>query len=300
MQVRIAKSMHDNDRILNKRSGNYLARAETHMKDMFGEALRKQKGCKVDKLVRLVLTDEGPTYMSLKVLNKTSVRRVGDLYYTVEFASFLFREAVLRRGVLSQIKEAAVRRATESGCQLVSLFPNQATQWFKLVADAFSAPPVLKLRDALTLECEANGEHKSISIDGTVKPMFTSIRRSSFLAPSEIKMKQATPVSEQRHTLLTGMGLSWAVLLLKGAWSEGSTIVSAKLRSELTPPQAVCVCVCAAHCRRRPERETLRILEDVLPELDQYQLVSPAPCVHIRVCQLGEEEYRQLVSPPYP
>ena len=87
------------------------------------------------------------------------------------------------------------------------------------------------------MECEAHGEHKSISIDGTFKPAFTLLGQPSFLSPAAEKANHATPVAEQNYTLLTGLGISGATLLLKMLPSEAAEHICEALSASMTIPQ---------------------------------------------------------------
>ena len=89
----------------------------------------------------------------------------------------------------------------------------------------------------LMCECEANGECRSISIDGTMKPSFVLLGQPAALAPKAVKASHAIPLNEQQYTLITGLGMSGAVLVMKMAFSEASPRIAVALVESLTPSQ---------------------------------------------------------------
>ena len=49
----------------------------------------------IDRHIRLVFTDRGPEYWNLECLQRSSLRRVRNLYYTQEFAQMVFQEFLM-------------------------------------------------------------------------------------------------------------------------------------------------------------------------------------------------------------
>ena len=141
MQFRIAQAIRDDDKIKGNHDGCYLARAASLMRTMFGKSLRPDKGCELERAVSLVLTQDGPVYMSAEQLATISVRRVVDFYYTHDFAVRLFRDALLSKGSFNKVRVAAVSRAVEAGSQIWTLLPSKVAQWENLVADVFGTYP---------------------------------------------------------------------------------------------------------------------------------------------------------------
>ena len=237
LHLRVSQAVYDNDRVQNKFTGGYIARGAAIIRQMLNDVLRPTKGCELDKACRLVFQATGPTLVSKPALSTMAVRRVGDSYYTQDFAAHLFRDTILNKGVFDRVKVAAVRRAAESGSQLASLLPKENTVWQDLVSDVFTSPAVKRLVSALVTECEANGELTSISIDGTYKPAFTLLGQTSYRAPRSARASQSTPLQDQRFTLLTGLGLSGAIVMLHMAPSEASSHVVSAMVSDLSTSQ---------------------------------------------------------------
>ena len=75
-----------------------------------------------------------------------------------------------------------------------------------------------------------------------MKPTFTLIGQTSGLASTQMRSQQAVPIHAQEHTVLTGLGLSGAVLVLKTALSENAVDVAHILDQGLSPSQKLCVC----------------------------------------------------------
>ena len=101
----------------------------------------------------------------------------------------------------------------------------------------FGSPAVQSVKRKLKQECEVNREYRSVSLDGTMKPCFTLLGQPTYLAPRAAKADHAVPVSEQKYTLITGLGLTGAVLIMRTARWEKPTDVEAVLVSECTPSQ---------------------------------------------------------------
>ena len=237
MVFRIAQSIHDSDVMNGVLKGGYLARATKVLRELIGECLRADKGCKLYKLTTLVLTADGPKYFSKKKLASMHVRRVGDYYYTHDFATHLFRDSILTRGVFSKVRLAAIGRAIHAGSELTSLFPTRVDTWANLVGDVFESPEAQALKKFLKVECETHREFISMSIDGTNKACFTLLGQPSYLASKKEKAAHATPAADQKHTLITGLGLSGAPVVLQTALTEKAKEIGAVLACECTQSQ---------------------------------------------------------------
>ena len=114
-----------------------------------------------------------------------------------------------------------------SGNELTSLLPSKTREWESLVADVMMSPAVdLMIRDLL-LECEAEGEFKSIDFDGTVKPSHTLIGQPSYKATNEEKKAAAVPLDEQKHSTLVGIGITGALLFIESmSWEKAKDILT--------------------------------------------------------------------------
>ena len=91
----MAQAIFDTDMLANRNGGQYLARSAALLRSMVGKCLRSSKGCEIGKDIRLILTEKGPVYVPNATLSSMAVRRVGDYYYTQEFGTKLFRDAIL-------------------------------------------------------------------------------------------------------------------------------------------------------------------------------------------------------------
>ena len=116
-----------------------------------------------------------------------------------------------------------------------------------------------------------NREYKSISLDGTVKPVYTLMGQPKYLASKREKASHATPPTEQKGTLLTGLGLTGAVIILKTARSEGSVQVAEVLSTECTPSQLF---------------DVEHVAVDNPSEALFDELKDPSCCVNLRVMSL--------------
>jgi hypothetical protein len=95
----------------------------------------------IDKLIRLVFTDAGPTYMSmLEVEAALDLRRVGNLYYTHGFAEMLRAEVLVFNARVRSLLPRLAMHACAHGNQLGCLYPLHVRVWLGIVEDIFASP----------------------------------------------------------------------------------------------------------------------------------------------------------------
>jgi hypothetical protein len=234
-QLRVMQAMFDNDRIARAMTQGYLSRSATLLARQVGKALCATNcGTEFDRATALVLGATGPFYVPKRTLHKADFRRVGNYYYTKDFAVRIFRDALLSDARVEQVRVRAAARAQEHGCELVSFLPRMAVAWEALLSDVFYSPHVVKLLDGYKTECEAHTEYKSISIDATVKPSFALLGQAPYVAMKAVKADQAVSVGDQRHGVLSLRGRTGAVLALAPIQSEASRNIKDAFSQVLT------------------------------------------------------------------
>ena len=94
-QLKIICALFDNDQIARRRKGNYLSRSAGLLRSSVQPPL-SEKLNEIDRSIRLVLTGKGPEFWNAAAVDASlSLRRVRNLYYTVEFSDLLYREMLL-------------------------------------------------------------------------------------------------------------------------------------------------------------------------------------------------------------
>ena len=100
-QLKVAQAIFDNDRITGAaEKGNYLARSGKVLKESltrsFGTATTSVSRREKDKKLVLLLDAHGPRYvLGAKIGTTIHARKHGYVFYTREFATAIFRAALL-------------------------------------------------------------------------------------------------------------------------------------------------------------------------------------------------------------
>ncbi len=152
------------------------------------------------------------------------MRRVGNLYYTQDFAEAVFRESIFSHARFRATASKFIRRSQEGGCQLTSLVPNTTALWWgRVLEDVFFAAPATSLRKDLLAECEANTEFDFLSVDATVKCTLSLLGQGNYRTSRELRQTFATPDDESIYKVLSVRGRTGAVLALEPLRSESGT-----------------------------------------------------------------------------
>ena len=87
-------ALFDHDRLRRVAGDNYLGRSAELLRKTVRPPLNSKHN-EIDRYVRLVFTDDGPKFTNLGTLEQDMVvRRVGNAYYTKEFATMLYQEVI--------------------------------------------------------------------------------------------------------------------------------------------------------------------------------------------------------------
>ena len=94
-QLKIICALFDNDQIARHRRGNYLSRSASLLRSMVQPPLAGKLN-EIDRSIRLVLTGKGPEFWNAAAVDSSSsLRRVRNLYYTVDFSDLVYMEMLL-------------------------------------------------------------------------------------------------------------------------------------------------------------------------------------------------------------
>ena len=97
-QLKLAVALFDDDQVRGKPGAKYLHRSAQILQESIVPELSSIV-TEVDRHIRLVFSETGPTYMNVSALGTSiCVRRTRNLYYTKSFADLLHRELVLCHG----------------------------------------------------------------------------------------------------------------------------------------------------------------------------------------------------------
>jgi hypothetical protein len=210
--LKAAQCIHDNDKLIMQESGDYLQRASKLLRKQIGKTLFENQSSKVDETSSLILDGDGPRYVAKDRLASTSWRII--LLYTY-LRRNLFRDCLLCECRFERVIMAAVGSSQAAGNELTPLIPRRPNIWEEFAADVFESPAAAALQKKLIDELTSNSECKCMTIDGSSKPSFTLLGQASYRASKEIKAKQAIRPVEQKHAVLSGRGMTSAVLMLE-------------------------------------------------------------------------------------
>ena len=94
-QLKVIMALFDHDRLRRVTGDNYLGRSAELLRKTVRPPLNPKHN-EIDRYVRLVFTGEGPEFANLSTVEQNMVvRRVGNVYYTKDFATMLYQEMVV-------------------------------------------------------------------------------------------------------------------------------------------------------------------------------------------------------------
>lgn len=101
-QLKVIMALFDHDRLRRVTGDNYLARSAELLRTTVRPPLSSNHN-EIDRYVRLVFTGEGPKFANLVTVEQNMVvRRVGNAYYTKEFATMLYQEMIVHDSKVSE------------------------------------------------------------------------------------------------------------------------------------------------------------------------------------------------------
>ena len=104
-QLKVILSLHDSDMLRGQRKGNLLRRSAELIRKSIRPPL-SATNIKIDTWIRLLLDARGPKLVHVAALSKRSLlaRRVGNIWYSKDFAEKLFQEMLLHHAKAGHTK----------------------------------------------------------------------------------------------------------------------------------------------------------------------------------------------------
>ena len=285
-QLKVVLALYDDAKIKSVRSNSLLRRSAENLRATVGPCVSEDQNS-IDKAIRLVLTGSGPHYRAAAeplsgahYLGRTKlVRRVGNMYYDVEYANLCFREMVLSRGRLKEYLIRMHHNFAVTGNELGNLHPTHGKTMWRLVEDIFDLPPLLQTKEHLMRKLQGLGEFERLSIDGTAKVCLRTLGQRRCAAP----IAQVSEPSLDRR-VLTVRGSSGAVLALSLIREEAADQMAETFARKLSMNQRACVVFIATDA---PSRHMWSTYTLVFPNLECLSLDPTHLCMHYETASGG-------------
>ncbi|CAK0885113.1 unnamed protein product [Prorocentrum cordatum] len=275
-QWKVIQALFDDDMLSKHQPKNLLQRSADLMRRSVSPPLRCLG---VDKQIRLLLDHDGPRFVNFEVLARDGAlqaRRVGNTYYTKEFAELVFRESILHEGRVRPMRARIVTRFKEAGSCVTHLLPGKVVQWLSLMEDVFSSPFVEELRTNLMGELVDNTEFEHVSLDATLRAAMRVKGQANYREPAEIRAAAPFPDGVAKRRILTAKGRTSAAIGMWPVASEAASVVKAALRNHL-PERALQQCVSVAS--DDPSATLFAELKQIMPQL-KFLCLDP---VHLAI-----------------
>ena len=231
-QLKCALAIHDDNVVRGKPNDDLLQEAASILRTTVKPALPQKSMTCIDKLIRLLLTERGPVYVHRDAIGSAVVaRRVGYIFYTMEFAQALWREAVLCKCKFREILDRFRVRAADALNPLVHILPNKS-RWHGLVEDVWDSPPVREWKRSAESQLIRNHEYFVLSVDTSVKKCFPILGQ----IPPHARAAEYPPPFEGEHALkeiVSVLGRTSAVVLLEAVPSKADEVVAGCIGANL-------------------------------------------------------------------
>ena len=270
-QLRIAIALYDHDAIAGgAMSAGFLRRSAAIMRADVKPPV-PTTNVHIDKTVRYVLDANGPRIMALHCIKSSKdLRRVGNFYYTYDFACAFLQAAAAGNGSLQKIYSAFLGACTRHDGQLSSIIPRATNGfWTNVLEDLMQAPPFHEFRQRLLEDCRAHDEFRYLSVDATFKINLKVIGQADFHASQSSRATAAIPEASAGYRTLTCRGRTGAAVLIRVVRSEKATVVAETPSSTLPADHRAQVVHVASDA---PSAEMFRVLKGVLPNLCSISL----------------------------
>ena len=234
-QVKVIAALHDNDRLYrDDKVDKYLSRSAAIMRSAILHAIPDNINL-VDKLIRLAFTSGGPIFMDEITLSKsTSFRRCRNLWYDHGFAEQLKALVLVHDAKVRTLLPELVRRTSESGNELSSLFPGEVGSWWSLIEDIFHSPAALQLKKDLLGELVSHEELTSISMDATLRCTLSILGQAAPRATKQEKLAAPVAENESIRRVLTIRGRTGAVCSLQALTRDTASCMATAMRESMT------------------------------------------------------------------
>ena len=263
-QLKIVCALFDSDQIASRTSSCYIARSAEILRETVSPPLTDNTNA-IDRSIRLVFSGAGPQFWNKATVDGSStLRRVRNIYYTVDFADVVYRELLLCNAKCKAAIPRILVSMMAAGCELASLMPRHVKDWWPIIEDIFSSPALRTLQnDAMTFFLQKR-EFQYLSIDGTMKCTLPVLGQAPWRAAKAVRDEAPFDDESALRKVLTVRGCSSAVLAMIPVSSEKAEVVCAALSDRL-PLQGLNQTQCVASDSASLKLYTL--LRRIMPNL---------------------------------
>ena len=216
-QLRLIKSMYDTDLLAGISKETYLAESAAIIRATVTPALADTsfQGAKLDKGIVLVQDINGPFFANRDTVIKDGLtRHVGRVFFTKEFAEFVFREMLYSLPVPMKIYDRFVKHISELPCVTTGLVTRFFWTWNRIFEDIWRSPLATRLQARCRASLLADREFQHISIDCTVRVIRRVVGQVDYRAPAEDRNAALFPDGEAKRKVMSVMGRSSTCLAM--------------------------------------------------------------------------------------
>ena len=211
-QMRTIKAIYDHDCCLGSEPCHLLQRSATLMRENVTVDTYTSVD-QIDRFLRLVLHDQGPSFVCESDLGTTwMVRRCGNVLYTREFANAFLRQLLWQRGALQTAMDNLHLHFNMCGTPLGNLMPRGSHSLAKVAEDILNNPVVKRVEEPTLSQLTANGEFESLAMDGTAKLCLKLLGQVHPRVAKRSSDAGAIPDDEHKRKLVTVNGATGATL----------------------------------------------------------------------------------------
>jgi hypothetical protein len=226
-------ALWDNDQLAGQQRTQYLARSAAILFSTVVPAPDSRHNL-IDKDIRLVLTGDGPVYLSCEQLDESAAfRRVGNVYYSRDFAELLKAEALVHKSKVRSFLPRLAMMAQARGCESASLFPTKQETWWGILEDVFCSPVAQRLRQSYLTSMVANEELESLSIDSTMRVTMSIMGQAHWRSAKSDRKDAAIAEKDSFRRVLTVRGRTGGVIAMCALHQDNVASVCACLASAI-------------------------------------------------------------------
>ena len=122
-QLKVGCALFDSDQIALQKGSRYMSRSAEILRATVSPPLASDSNG-IDRHIRLVFAGAGPQFWNKAVVDESdNLRRVRNVYYTVEFADVVYRELLLCNAKCKAAIPRILQSIVSAGSHLASLMP---------------------------------------------------------------------------------------------------------------------------------------------------------------------------------
>jgi hypothetical protein len=214
-QLKLIKALFDVHTLRGRIRQDYFEHTTHLINDTLSADQLPNRHKQYGRLLRLVLTHDGPHYITCTPSQTDGLRRVGYFYYTERFATMFVQESMRNHGRLKTTRDSLIHRFCASGCDLWPLMPMHPYKWCQFLEDLVTSDRMVSEFNELIKLCWTHEEFIHISMDATVRVMRRIKGQADLLAGRSTRNAALLPDGRALRRVLTVRGRSGAVI---GMW----------------------------------------------------------------------------------